>query len=477
MRYNSKDLIKGFVWSGLDKLGVVILQLALELILARLLLPKDYGVIGVVLVFISLAFTFSEGGFSNALIHKLDRQEIDFSTVFFANIAISFFIVITLYILAPWIENFFRIPGLKLILRVISISIVLNSAVLVHKVKLSIAMDFKSQAKFSLFSVLISGVLGVYLAYHNYGVWALVFQNIAMAALSAVFYFMGLKWFPRLQFSWLSLKNLFGFGSNILISSLLQAIYFNAYPFLIGRALSTRDLGLYAKSNQFTQMPSSVLTTMVQRVLFPFFASHQENNQKIADLNLLYTKLCCLLFFPLFFILAIVAHPLVIILFSEKWIEMTPIFIIFSIAYTLYPLIVNNMMMFQVKNKTALFLRIEIVTKIIGVVILILTYRHGLVALAYGIFAQQIIQFIITSFFVQKLLNKRISEQLKIVFPLFVFSLMLLLLSQYLLPKLTGLLLSQLAIGVAVSLFSYFIFYYLFYKEDIRNLVQIIRKK
>ena len=477
MEYKSKDLVKGFVWSGLDKLGVVFLQLALELILARLLLPKDYGVIGVVLVFISLAVTFSEGGFSNALIQKLDRNEIDFSTVFYFNIATSCIIVILLYFIAPYIESFFRIAGLTLVLRVISLSIIFNSVVMVHKVRLSIAMDFKSQAKYSLLAVFFSGILGVYLAYHHYGVWALVYQSLTMAFLNAVFLWIGVKWIPKLQFSFHSLKKLFAFGSKILASALLQAAYFNAYPFFIGRVLPVQDLGLYSKANQFTQMPSSVLTTVVQRVLFPYFSSHQSDDEKIYQLNQLYTKLCCIVFFPLFFIMAMVAEPLVVILFSEKWAAMTPIFVLFCAAYTFYPLIVNNMMMFQVKNKTTLFLKIEILTKIVGIVILLITFRQGLIAIAYGILAQQIIQFLITSFFVQNVLRKQSFGQIKVVLPFFIFSFGLLIISKIGIPTFDISLMQKLAIGLGISIIAYFIFYYLLYRNDIVEIAKILKQK
>ncbi|MEC5156971.1 lipopolysaccharide biosynthesis protein [Chryseobacterium sp. MP_3.2] len=477
MEYKSKDLVKGFIWSGVDKLGIVFLMLALELVLARLLLPKDYGVIGVVLVFISLAITFSEGGFTNALIQNLDRTEVDYSTVFYFNLAASILIVIVLYFLAPSIERFFRIPDLTLILRVISLSIILNSIVMVHKVKLSIKMDFKTQAKYSLVAVLLSGVLGIYLAYEGYGVWALVMQNIFMAFFNAVFFWFGVRWFPTAGFSFISLKKLFAFGSNILASALLQAAYFNAYPIVIGRALSTRDLGLYSKTNQFTQMPASVLTTIVQRVLFPFFSSHQSNNEKIATLNDLFTKLSCLLFFPLFFILAIVAQPLIIVLFSEKWAEMTDIFIIFCIAYTFYPITVNNMMIFQIKNKTALFLRIEIFTKIIGVTILLLTYKHGLVALAYGILVNQFLQFLISSLFIQKLLDRKNIDQIKVVISFYLFSFLLLFFSKYYMNLLRDNILLNLLIGFGISLILYLVYYLIFYRKFVNQIILLVKTR
>ena len=178
MKYNKNDVIKGFIWSGLDKFGVVVLQLALELILARLLLPKDYGIVGAVLIFVSFAITLSEGGFSNALIQKKNRTELDYSTVFIFNLIVGVLIYLILFISAPFIEDFFRIDGLTIILRVITMGILFNASIVVHKVRLSLLMDLKSQAKYSLISVLLSGVIGVFLAYKGFGAWALVFQSV-----------------------------------------------------------------------------------------------------------------------------------------------------------------------------------------------------------------------------------------------------------------------------------------------------------
>src|SRR5690606_23454278 len=227
-------------------------------------------------------------------------------------------------------------------------------------------------------------------------------------------FWIGYRWIPDWVFSFISLKSLLSFGSKVMISAIIQSIYFNAYPILIGRVLRTADLGLYTKSSQFTQMPASVLTNVLQRVLFPFFSSRQNDNDKLFQLNQFYTTVCCLIFFPLFFIMAAVAQPLIIFLFSEVWADMAPVFTLLCMGYAFYPLIVNNMMLFQVKNKTTLFLKIEIITKIIGFAILLLTVKHGILAIGYGILIQHVLQFLITSFFAQTVLNKSLLTKLAI---------------------------------------------------------------
>ena len=474
--YTDRDLFKGFFWSGIDKLGSVILQILLEVILARLLLPKDYGVIGIVLVFISLSVTISEGGFSNALIFKQNRNETDYATVFYFNISMAVFIYVVIYFTAPLVETFFEINDLSIILRIFSVSIILNSFILVHRAKLNISMDFKLQAKLSLLSLILSGIIGVYLAYKNYGVWALVYQNLSMSFFNAVLLWIIYKWTPHSKFSFPALKKLFSFGSNVLVSSLIQCIYFNTYPFLIGKYLGMRNLGLYSKSSQFTQVPSNVLTTVVQRVLMPYFSSCQNDNNKIFELNQIYTKISCLLFFPFFFILATLSYPLVIILLSSTWESMTPIFLILSLAYIFYPITVNNMIMFQVKNKTSLFLKIEVFTILMGIIILLFTFRYGMIAIAYGIFCHQFFQFIFTSFFVQRILGKGIFDQIKIVLPFLVFGLILMYSVQSVLGYVRSFFYIKLAVGLAASVFGYISFYLLCYKNDIISILKIIKK-
>lgn len=475
MNYRNNHLLKGILWSGVDKFGIVLFQLILELFLARLLLPKDYGVVGIVLVFISIAVTFTEGGFSNALIHKQDRTEEDFSAVFYFNLSAAVLIYLLIFFAAPFIENFYHIPNLALLLRITSLSIIFSSSVIIHKTKLSILMDFKTQAKFSLMAVVISGVISLTMAYYGYGVWSLVIQVLLLNFLNSLFMWIGYRWFPQLKFSFQSLKRLFNFGSKVLVSSLIQTLYFNAYPVAIGKVLSTNQLGIYSKSNQFTMMPASVLTTVLQRVLFPFFASHQHDDEKIFKSNQFYTKICCLLFFPLFFTLAAVSYPLVIILFSERWVEMVGIFSLFCLSYSLYPITVNNMMLFQVKNKTQLFLNLEIITKIIGVVILALTIHRGIIYIGVGILIQQILQLLITSIVAQRLLRKDFFEQLKIIFPIFLFSTLVAFFVKYSLPFLNLNVYYQFAIGGLISVLLFAVFYFIFYRNDIKSILLLVK--
>ncbi|TRX40132.1 lipopolysaccharide biosynthesis protein [Flavobacterium restrictum] len=475
MVYKKQEFVNGIFWSAIDKFGIVAVQIILEIVMARLLLPSDYGVLGVVAVFIAIGQVFTDGGFSNALIQKQDRTEIDFSTVFFSNIAIATVIYCMLFFSAPFIAVFYNLPILSSIIRVICVAIIINAAVIVHRTKLSISLDFKVQAKYSLLSVTISGAIGLFLALHGYGVWSLVYQSVLLYTFNAVFLFLHLKWTPIFIFSKKSFNELFYFGSKILIASFIQAIYNNLYSVLIAKKFSTKELGLYSKSNQFTLFPISTLTSMMQRVAFPYLSSYQNDGEKLFSLNQKFTKMNLLLIAPFFFGLSALAEPFVRIVFSDTWIEIIPLIRILAIAYVFYPVIVNNMYLFQIMNKPKVYLALEVVTKISGILILLLTMKYGIVIMAFGLLTQQFLQLIITSVYLNKLLGKSVFIQLKMIVPHILICFVILSITLFGVNFMTTVLL-KLLVGLALTVMLYFVFYFCFLKAEIKELYSSFKK-
>lgn len=477
MAYTKKEVFTGLLWSGLDKFGFVAIQLILELILARLLLPEHYDIIGIVLIFTSFSLIIAEGGFSNALIQKLNRTETDYSTVFYANLLIAVFIYLLIFVSAPFFESFFEKENLSTILRWVGLTVILNATTVVHKTKLSIAMNFRLQAKVSLISVFLSGCVAVYLAYQGYGVWALVIQFLLMTLLNTILLWIGFRWIPSLEFSAESLKKLFSFGSKILASSVMQSAFFNMYPFVIGRSLPAGSLGLYVKSNQFTQMPSSVLTTVLQRVLFPFFSSHQKDNEKVYHLHLFYSKLCAMFLMPIFFLLAIFAEKLIPVVFSQNWASMSEVFMYLAIAYSFYPLIVQNMTLLQVKNKTSLFLNIEIGVKLLGLIILFFSLQFGLTGIVLGIAVHQFFQFLISSSVIQLVLSKSVFGQVIEILPIILWSAFLFLIFNMDIVDISSLSWENIIFTVIILVLSYLILHLLFYRKMYYDIRLMLRSK
>lgn len=477
MDYKKQQLINGVFWSGLDKLGVIVLQLLLEIVLARFLLPRDYGVIGMASIFIALGSLFSESGFSNALIQKQDRSEQDFSTAFYFNLLVSIVFVVLIFISAPFIANFFETPILTNVLRILSISVIFNAIVMVHKTKLSISLDFKTQARVSFISLLLSGIISLILVLNGFGVWGLVTQILLQSFFNALLFQISLKWKPLLCFSKESFKNLINFGGKILLAGILQSAYVNTYNLLIGKKFSASTLGIYTKSNQFTTMPSTLFSGILQRVMFPYFSSFQHDNEKIYRLNQDFTNLVCIVVFPVFLFLALFAKPLVFYGLSVEWIAAAEVIKVLALSVILLPLIINNMILFQVKNKASIFLVLEILTKLTGGIILILTINHGLLAICYGLLVQQILQFLITSISVQILLQKNILNQIKIIFPYYIIGGLIYILINYLDKIIGQKLLIFFISGVGIFTIYYAFVYFVFFRSKIAIILNLIKNK
>jgi teichuronic acid exporter len=460
----SKTFLNGLAWSFVDKIVFVLFQIIIEIILARILSPKEYGLMGIIIVIIALGMLFSESGFTNALINKKDRTDLDYNTSFYSNVGFSLVIYVLLFFASPFIANYFHEPILEILIRVLSLNIVFGALSLIPKVIISINLDFKIQTRISIISLFLSGFMSVYLAYKGFGVWALVTQSFAFNFFSLLFYYKYVKWSPKLEYSTSSFKYLFSFSSKILAAGILQNVYMYSYNFFIGKGISTQSLGIYSKSNQFTQMPVSLLSTTLQRVFYPFVSNFQDNDKKIFDVSINFTQLIIAFFFPFMVIIATVSEPFVMLFLSAKWSEMIPILKIFSFGFMFYPIIVNNMMLFQLKNKPKTFLFIEIITKIVGITILLLTLNKGLLVICQGILLSLYLQLIITSIFSCKLLNFGIWTQLNHILLYFAFSVIIYFCGDYLLKFLDNYW-YKFILGILFVLIIYAAFYWFFIKK------------
>jgi O-antigen/teichoic acid export membrane protein len=314
--------------------------------------------------------------------------------------------------------------------------------------------------------VLFSGAIGLFLALNGYGVWSLVYQSLLLYVLNAVFLIFNLRWVPLFVFSKKSFDTLFYFGSKVLMASLVQAIYNNLYSVLIAKKFSTKELGLYSKANQFTLFPISTLTTVMQRVAFPYLSSYQGDNDKLFTLNQKFTKLNLILIMPFFFMISALSEPIVKIVFSDAWIDLIPLMRILSIAFVFYPIIVNNMFLFQIKNKTQIYLRIEIITKITGILILFATLQYGIIIMSLGLVAQQFLQLVITSMYCNRLLEQQLFSQLKMVGPHLLVSFLIFFITLYGISFVDNRFL-QFLIGGLLTAILYFVYYYFFMKNEI----------
>ncbi len=442
--------------------------------MARILSPQEYGIMGMLLVVISFTQVFIDNGFGSALIFKKDRSEEDFSTAFYTSAIMGMLIYIILFLSAPYLSRFYN-HNITLYIQVIGIGILINSLSVIYRTRLTIVIDFKSQAKFSFLAVVLSGFIGLIFAYQGFGIWALIYQNIGLAFFNLIFLLINLKWFPRSIFSKKSFLELFRYGSNLLYAAIINAIYININSVLLGKFYSTRALGIYTKSYQFTIFPVTVFTGIIQRVFFPYLVKYQADYDELYNHNNRYNKLIFIILLPVITIVILFSNFLIRFVLSDSWINMTIPFNILLVSTLFYPLIVMNMNVFQVIGKTSKFLFVEILTKVVGVSILIICYRYGLIGICFGILIQFMIQYIITSYFVAKSLGKNFLKTLSILI-YFLLASIIYFISKYFLDFNEDGFWKFFIVFLFVC-FTYSIVFYILYKKQISNIYATIIKK
>ncbi len=395
-------LFKGLVWSAVEKFVIIAVQIIIEIILARFISPNEYGIMGMLLIVISISQVLVDNGLGSALIFKKDRSEIDFSTVFYASIVIGLFLYLIIFILSPYIAEFFK-SNISSHIRIISLVVIISSASIIYKTKLNIEIDFKSQAKFSFFAIVLSGLVGILMAKNNFGIWSLIAQNILFSFLTLIFLIINVKWFPKEKFSFVHFKELYKYSSKLLYAGIFNSFYINLNSLILGRFFPSKQLGYYTKSYQFTIFPASVFTNVIQRVLFPYFAESQINKTGIFEKTLYFNKVIFCIMLPIVSIIILYTDEIIIFLLSDIWKNIVVPFQILLTAILFYPLIVLNMNVFQIVGKTNIYFWVEVGTKILGIIILLFLYNFGVNGICFGIFVQFLLQYIITSFFVSRI--------------------------------------------------------------------------
>lgn len=410
--------VKGVLWSSLERFSVQGILFVVMIIMARMLTPNDYGLVGMLAVFIAVSQSLVDSGFSQALIRKQDRTETDNSTIFYFNIIVGFILYGLLFTLAPFIADFYNEPQLIAITRVIGLSVLFNSLVVVQRALLTIKIDFKTQAKAALTAAIISGVLGIWMAASGYGVWSIVVQQLANLGINTLLLWILSHWRPSLTYSWKSFNELFGFGSKLMVSGLIETIYRNIYLIVIGRIFSAADLGYYTRAHQFTDFPSSNVSGIIQRVTYPILCSIQNENERLSDVYRRFLRLSAFIVFPLMMGLAAVAEPLVLVLLKEQWLFAATLISIICFSMMWYPIHSINLNLLQVKGRSDLFLKLEIYKKIVGIIILCITLPMGLIAMCVGSFFSSMIALVINTYYTGKLINVGFLRQMHDLFPI-----------------------------------------------------------
>jgi len=412
-----QQTVRGVFWSFLEKFGSRVILLITQIILARLLTPEDFGLIGMLIIFIAISQVFIDSGFGNALIQKKDAKQIDFSTIFYFNVLVGIVLYTILFFLAPLIANFFAQTKLVILTRVIGLQLVFNSLGLIQFVKYKKELDFRSITVAVISSNIMASILGITLAFSGFGVWALAIQMVSIYFFRTLMFWILSSWRPTLEFSYTSFKGLFNFGYKLLLSGLLDQIFQNIYLIIIGKLFTTKDLGYYTQAKIFQEVPVTTLAGIVGSVTFPAFSKIQDDNEKLLLVLSKTLKLLVFVNFPLMLGLAVIAQPLFLYVLGEKWLPSVPYFQLLAIAGMLYTLHTTNLSILQVKGRTDIFLKLEIIKKIIIVIAIFIGINWGILGLVIGRVVTSFIAYFINAYYSGKLINYSVSNQLRDIWP------------------------------------------------------------
>ena len=417
--------VKGTIWSFAERFSAQGIHLLVMIVIARRLSPKEFGLIGMLAIFLAVAQSLIDSGFSQALIRKQDRTDTDKNTVFYFNVLVSSVIYLCFYFISPWVSAFYDEPQLCQIMRVICLAIVVDSFAVVQRANYVIAIDFKTQTKATLVSAVVSGIIGIYLAYNGYGVWALVCQFLSNSVVNVIVLWSFSRWYPRLVYSWQSFRELFGFGSKLMISGLLDTLYRNVYQLVIGKAFSADSLGHFTNAHKFSDLPSSNLTTVLQRVTYPVLCTIQDDDVRLAIVYRKFLRLSAFVIFPLMCGLAAVSYPLIDIVLGGKWHYAAILLVPLCFQMMWYPIHSINLNLLQVKGRSDLFLRLEIIKKIIGVTILFCSIPFGLLVMCYTGILSSVLCLAINTYYTGKLINVGFFMQMKDISTTLILSLLM----------------------------------------------------
>ncbi|MFI3238967.1 MAG: lipopolysaccharide biosynthesis protein [Bacteroidales bacterium] len=410
----------GIFWSFCERFGVLFIQFVANIVLARLLTPDDYGVIGILLVFTTLSQVFIDAGFGAALIQKKNPSKEDYSTVFFINIIIAVLCYLVLFFSSDFISIYFEKPQLSILLQVIGIIVISDAFTTVQNNILIKTLNFKRIANIKIIVAVISSIASIIAAFNGLGIWSLVILYSLNSIIKTILMWVLSDWKPSLIFSKESFHKLFGFGSKLLLASLLSEGYRGLQSIIIGRHLSVRELGFFTQARQLENVPVSSIIAVVNQVTFPIFAQLQETKEQLNSALKRCFQLLGFINFPAMILLSIVAKPLFMFLYGEAWLESAPYFQGLCLGFGLLLVIHNtNLSILKAAGKSGIVLKLEIIKKFIGVILIFLLIHLGVMGLIIALAINSFIEFFINGYCTGKETGFGIKEQIKVLLPIF----------------------------------------------------------
>lgn len=468
--------VSGVIWTSIERFGTYFIQLIIGIIIARILSPDDFGIIGMTAIFMAIANTLLDSGFGNALIQNRERNETDYSTAFYFNTIVGIILYLILYFSSPLIAEFYKTPILIPVCRVIGFSLILNSLIIPQTAKLTAEFKFKELSFTTIITQTVTGIIAIIAAYYGAGVWALVLQNVSSCFLRIFLIEYFTRWKPTKRFSVSSFKKMFSFGSKILCSGIINTIYSNLYTLVIGRIYNPTQVGYYTQGDKFAVLPSTTLLQVVMKVAYPLMAEIQDDTDKLKVAYQKFLRLPIFILYPVLTGLIVYAHPLIYILLGEKWLPTVPILQILCLGSFFDPLTHINLNILYVKGRTDLVLKLEVIKKSIAFLILFTMIPFGLWWLCAGRVFYGFIAYIINCHYTTRYINFGFWSQMKYNIPIIAKSLLMGGIC-YSITFIECTPIVQLTIGTIVGFITYLLIAIISKDESYADLLDIIKRK
>ncbi len=466
---------KGVFWSAIEKLSIQLGQLVIGIILARILMPEDFGLIGMLSIFIAFSQSFIDSGMGTGLIQKKNRSHLDYSTVFVFNLVVSSLFYLLLFFTAPLIADFYNKPQLVILTRVLGSNLIISSLAIIQQTKFTIDLDFKTMAKVNAISVIIGGAAAILFAYYGWGVWALVFQNLIRSAVTVLMLWFFNEWKFSFKFSQKSFKDLFGFGSKLLIAGLYAQAYHQLYNVAIGKTYSATELGYYTRAKTFADLTAGTVSGILHKVTYPILASLQDDKDRLISVYKRLIRMTAFFVFPSMTLLALLADPFIRLLLTDKWESVIVLLQWMCFARFVYPISALNMNILNATGRSDLFLKVDLSKAPLLIIALLITIPMGVKAMVIGHVVISLISFFINAYMPGKLYGYGGIQQFKDLLPVivavgimsfFVF-ISIFFIENYIIKLVTGSILGLITYSVAA---------YLLKIEELKEVKSLVRK-
>ncbi|WP_209563499.1 lipopolysaccharide biosynthesis protein [Flavobacterium sp. 1355] len=466
---------KGIFWSAVDKFAVQIGQFIVSVLLARILLPEDFGLIGMLYIFIAISQTFIESGLGTGLIQRQSRSDIDFSTLFVYNLIVSCFFYLVLFLLAPFISSFFEQPRLTDLTRILSLTLFLNAIGIVQRTKLTIAIDFKSIGKSNIIGMITGGLCGIIAAANEFGVWSLVIQMLVSSLASSVSLWFLSNWRPSIAFSQKSFKSLFGYGSKLLMAGLYAQLLNNIYNISLGKFYSTASLGYYTRAKSLADISAGTIVSVLQQATFPILTSVQHDTEKLISICSRMIRMSAFFIVPIMTLIALLAKPIVVLLLTDKWIGLIPLlqWLVFSRIFL--PLSTMNLNLLNAVGRSDLYFKVDLSKLPITVLVMVITIPLGVKAIVIGHVFTSALFFVVNAYIPGKLYGYGPLHQLKDMLPVF-FATIVMAILVFALSCFINNLIYQLLFGGVLGVISYLFTCWLLKIKELNEVWEVFLK-